>query len=169
MISDFSFDSSHTKFNSPVAPDFARPLGLQLPIVVPSALLNLTGVGDSLHAFVNHFAPLALTWVFEKDPVRGGKRVTGVVSSDRETGGVWSFVALERASTGAHRHNAGGPYGECVITLAGELQDELDDGNAITLRRGAVMFHAADTAHNAKARRYWAGITHQPRGITRTP
>ena len=50
-----------------------------------------------------------------------------------------------------------------------ELQDELDDGSAVTLRRGAVMFHAADTTHNAKARRYWAGLTHQPRGITLTP
>jgi hypothetical protein len=168
MISDFSFDSSVSKFDSSVAPDFEKPLGLQLPIRVPTALLNLSRVGESLHAFVNHFAPLALTWVFEKDSVRGGKRVTGVVSTDRQTGGVWSFVALERASTGSHRHNSGGLYGELLITLAGELQDEMDDGTAVTLNRGAVLFHAADTAHNAKARRYWAGITHQPRGVTRT-
>jgi hypothetical protein len=167
MISDFSFDSS-SKFDPRVAPDFNRPLGLQLPVVVPSALLNLSGVAENLHAFVNHFAPLALTWVFEKDPARGGKRVTGVLSSDHETGGVWSFVALERASTGRHQHNGGGIYGECVITLAGELQDELDDGTAVALRRGAVMFHAPDTTHDAKARRFWAGITHQPRGVTRT-
>jgi hypothetical protein len=169
MISDFSFDySSVGKSGVTQTPsvEVESPLGLQLPLLLPGGLLNLTGVAPNLAAFLEHFAPLQLAWKIEGDEARGGVRVTGVLQTDSKTGAIWALSVLERAGTGRHRHNDGGAYGECVITLAGELDDILDDGTAVKLRTGGVMFHAANTIHEPSAECYWAGLYHQPRGCT---
>jgi hypothetical protein len=168
MISDFSFESPILFQNGSAHPWPVkdRPTGLQLPVAIPDPLLNLRGVPANLKATIEHFAPLQLTWVIEADGGSGGARGTAVLETDSATGAVWALSVLQRASTGRHRHNDGGSYGECVITLAGELDDVLDDGTAVRLRSGAVMFHAGKTVHEATADCYWAGIYHQPRGCT---
>ncbi len=169
MISDFSFEYSivgRSGVTQPAPVQIENPVALQLPLLLPEQLLNLRGVAENLEAFLEHFAPLQLAWEFEGDNVRGGIRVTGVLDADSRTGGIWALCVLERAGTGRHLHHAGGAYGECVITLAGELDDILDDGTAVKLRTGAVMFHAVNTIHEASAVSYWAGLYHQPRGST---
>lgn len=169
MISDFSFENfivgqSGASQSAPVQGE--SPMALQLPLLLPEQLLNLRGVAENMEAFFDHFSPLHLSWEIEGDRLRGGIRATAVLEADPRTGGVWALCVLERASTGRHRHRAGGAYGECVITLAGELDDVLDDGTAVKLRTGAVMFHAVDTIHEASTVSYWAGLYHQPHGST---
>lgn len=167
MISDFSFENfivgqSGASQSAPVQNE--NSVALQLPLLLPEQLLNLRGVAESMEGFLDHFAPLHLTWEIEGDRLRGGIRATAVLEQDARTGGIWALCVLERASTGRHLHRAGGAYGECVITLAGELDDILDDGTPVKLRTGAVMFHAVDTIHEASAVSYWAGLYHQPSG-----
>jgi quercetin dioxygenase-like cupin family protein len=99
----------------------------------------------------------------------GGSRATATLKAFAgPEGGIWNLIALEAASTGLHQHQPGAAvYGECVITLAGELDDEYDDGTPIRLRTGDVMFHAPGTIHEATAERFWLGIIHQPEGCIR--
>jgi quercetin dioxygenase-like cupin family protein len=172
MISDFSFESPIVLKRSvaqrpPI--EIENPLGLELPLFVPGQLLNLIGVDLNLRAFLAHFAPLQLKWNHEVDKARGGVRVTGLLETSPDTGAIWALTVLEGAGTGKHRHNEGGPYGEFVVTLAGELDDILDDGTAVKLLTGDVMFHAVNTIHEARAEGYWAGLYHQPRGCTPIP
>jgi hypothetical protein len=169
MISDFRFES-HVVFNSENSaqprPVRTSPMALQLPIAVPGELLNLRAVEENIPAMIAHFSPLDLAWKVEVDRTRGGARATAILEVDAKTGALWMLALLEHAGTGRHSHNDGGPYGECVITLAGELNDILDDGTAVKLCSGAVMFHAPNTVHEASSDRFWAGIYHQPRGCT---
>jgi hypothetical protein len=168
MISDFRFDS-HIQFqNDSALPSSATdsPAALQLPLSLPSELLNLRGVTETIESMIEHFSALDLAWSLEVDGIYGGSRATALLDIDETTGGQWVLALLEHASTGRHSHNAGGAYGECVITLAGELEDMLDDGTAVKLCRGAVMFHAPNTVHEATSHRFWAGLYHQPRGCT---
>jgi hypothetical protein len=169
MISDFRFES-HIVFNpeNSVQPRLSResPIALQLPLSVPGELLDLRAVEESIAATIAHFSPLDLAWTVEVDRTRGGARASAILETDANTGALWMLVILEQAGTGRHSHNEGGPYGECVITLAGELSDILDDGTAVKLCTGAVMFHAPNTVHEASSDRFWAGLYHQPRGCT---
>jgi hypothetical protein len=166
MISDFSFESplSFGTDNTQTRQPIHICSGLQLPLSIPGELLNLEGVAANVPATIEHFAMLELRWVVEKIS-GGGSRATAVLAADAQSCGVWALTVLERAGTGLHQHNEGGVYGECVITLAGELEDVLDDGTAVKLNRGAVMFHAPTTIHEAKAK-FWVGLYHQPRGCT---
>jgi hypothetical protein len=166
MISEFSFESplSFGTNNTPTRQPVQIGSGLQLPLAIPGELLNLEEVAANLIATIEHFATLELMWVVEKNR-DGGSRATAVLTADPLTRGVWALIVLEDASTGRHQHNEGGVYGECVITLAGELDDVLDDGTAVKLGRGAVMFHAPTTVHEATAK-FWVGLYHQPRGCT---
>jgi hypothetical protein len=168
MISDFSFESHilFKKDGEQPRPAVFTDAALQLPLSVPSELFDLRGVAENIAATVKHFSCLGLLWTIEVDRRRGGARGTAVLETDEVTGAIWVLAVLERAGTGRHSHNDGGPYGECVITLAGELDDVLDDGTAVKLRSGAVMFHAPNTVHEATSDRFWAGIYHQPRGCT---
>ena len=167
MISNFSFESpvefKNTITTTPsVGANSAA--GLQLPLAVPGNILDLEGVDSSLSALLEHFAPLGLQWYPELDDVRGGMRITGILDENNATGGVWALVILECASIAKHCHNAGGAYGECSITLAGELDDFLDDGTPVKLCSGAVMFHAVNTIHEPSTERFWVGLCHQPTG-----
>ena len=169
MISDFSFEPSVVVSPETMpapAIDAVRPLGLQLPLTFPDDILNLGGMALSIEACLAHFAPLQLEWNFDHDPDGEGMRGLAVFDLNRETGGIWGLMVLDRTATGLHRHNGGGAYGECVITLAGELEDTLDNGSPVLLQTGAVMFHAADTTHEARTTRFWVGLYHQPRGCT---
>jgi hypothetical protein len=166
MISDFSF-GSFVVSNSPSAPrkvSDSAGLRLELPLWLPGSLLNLSQVEASVEGFVEHFASLHLGWRYRKDSHGGGLCATGLLQADCRTGEIWGLIAMQRSTTGWHRHLAGGPYGECVMTLAGELFDSLDNGVPVRLATGAVMFHAPNTIHEAVAETYWAGIYHQPRG-----
>jgi len=169
MISNFTFDYSTLVKCAEMArysADAENPLGLRLPIRFTTGLLNLKDVGPHLSAVQAHFASLNLDWWTELDRRRGGVRAVALLDFELGTGGVWALAVLERTDTGRHRHTEGGPYGECVITLSGELEDTLDDGNPVTLDSGAVMFHEGGTIHTANAPRFWAGLYHQPRGCT---
>lgn len=167
MISEFSFESP-LSFKTDRA-QTRQPIqicsGLQLPLAIPGELLNLDDVAANVTATIEHFATLKLMWVVQKIP-GGGSRATAVLAGDPVTHGIWALIALENAGTGLHQHNEGGIYGECVITLAGELDDVLDNGTAVKLGRGAVMFHAPATTHEATAEKFWVGLYHQPRGCT---
>jgi hypothetical protein len=167
MISEFSFESSSsfTEESVQARQPVAIYSGLQLPLTLPGELLNLDGVEETVSATIEHFAGLELLWVIEATS-GGGSRATAVLAADPLTSAVWALIVLENSSTGPHQHNEGGTYGECVITLAGELDDVLDDGTAVKLGRGAVMFHAPSTNHDATAPRFWVGLYHQPRGCT---
>lgn len=167
MISVFSFEPSVIATPEPrSASDTGDPLGLLLPLRFPPGMLCLDQVPASFDAMIKHFAPLGLEWSGETDEVRPGWRFTGVLDRDPDSGGTWAIVVLDDASTGMHLHNPGGVYGECLITLAGELEDVRDDGKRVTLCRGDVMFHAVNTRHDASAPQFWVGLCHQPRGNT---
>ncbi|HTO03687.1 MAG TPA: hypothetical protein VL069_08295 [Opitutus sp.] len=167
MISDFNFESPilFTSGHRGSANSEVRP-SLQLPLSIPNELLNLVGVAETLESAIEHFAPMQLVWVVEADGRLGGARATAMLKEDGATGDTWTILVLAHAGTGRHRHNDGGTYGECVITLAGELDDTLDGGAPVKLKRGAVMFHAGATTHEATANRFWVGLCHQPRGCT---
>ena len=168
MIFDFDFENSGGHGGRSLAGGKGsgpRRLGLQLPLCIPGELLDLRRVESSAGDAMAHFASLQLVWRCDTDFERGGVRCLAVLS-ESATGGIWGILVLENASTGVHQHNHGGAYGECVITLAGELADTLDDGTAVTLRTGDVMFHAQHTIHDAIAERFWVGLFHQPAGST---
>jgi len=169
MISDFSFEPSvatSTEFVPFPPSDTVQPLGLRLPLTFPDDILNLRGVPLTIEACVKHFAPLQFKWQFDCDAGRHGMRALAIFDLNLETGGVWALMLLDRTGTGRHRHNRGGAYGECVITLAGQLEDTLDDASPVVLQTGAVMFHAAGTTHEARTSCFWAGLYHQPCGCT---
>ncbi|MEO7597695.1 MAG: hypothetical protein ABIV50_02100 [Opitutus sp.] len=168
MIFDFDFESSVGQSGGTAADGKMpgrRRLGLQLPLSMPEELFDLSCVEPSAGHAMEHFASLELIWRCNTDAERGGVRCLAVLS-ESERGGVWGVLILEQAGTGIHQHNHGGAYGECVITLAGQLADTLDDGTAITLRTGDVMFHAQRTIHEAIAETFWVGLFHQPAGST---
>ena len=168
MISEFSFEPSFVPSGEALSvTEVDESLGLMIPLHMPHEIIHLKHVPPTVDAMMDHFMPLGLEWHCETDLERGGSRLTGVLNRDRESGGLWTVVILERAGTGKHRHNDGGVYGEFVVTLAGELDDVLDNGKAVTLRRGDVVFHAANTLHEATALQFWVGLCHQPRGSTR--
>lgn len=167
MICDFSFESNALfSVGGATSLTAAHPRpDLQLPLRIPGELLQLGAVAPSLEATIRHFAPLQLIWKINGEP-GAGTRATATLEAHQATGGTWELCVLMDASTRRHRHHAGALYGECVITLAGALNDTLDDGTAVVLRAGTVMFHAADTIHDATADCYWVGIIHQPCGCT---
>lgn len=143
-----------------------RPIKLWLPLDVPSALFDLSDVDHSLKACRVHFGELELDWKYERKGSFGRARSHAVLRFDPTTGDIWTLVVLEAATAGKHIHNRGESYGEFIVTLAGELDDVLDCGGAVTLKAGMVMFHAPETVHEARATRFWVGLIHQPHGCT---
>ncbi|MEO6006249.1 MAG: hypothetical protein ABIZ04_05255 [Opitutus sp.] len=169
MISDFSFGSTVSPLSGSDQPpqlEGRHAFGLQLPLVLPGKLLDLQNLAPNIAACVAHFSALQLDWTYASEKPGPGKRAVALLDADPETGGIWALSVLEGAGTGRHSHHAGGAYGECVITLAGELEDTLDNGKPLVLKTGAVMFHAPDTTHEARTKTFWVGLIHQPRGST---
>lgn len=169
MISNFSFESpvEFKPTNWPSAQAIPpNAVALQVPLEISNDILNLNGIESNVSALLEHFAPLRIAWMPELDEVRGGLRLTGRLESRGSAGSVWILVILECASIARHTHHAGGAYGECIMTLAGELDDIQDDGTEVKLRSGSVIFHAANTTHEPSTERFWVGLCHQPQGST---
>lgn len=97
------------------------------------------------------------------DAPHGGKTAFAITSGNRETGELHVLAVLENAQVPGHEHIAGGPYGELILTIAGELYDMSDEGRHVYLKPGDVLIHAGGTSHMPHAT-FWFGYYHQPRG-----
>ena len=138
---------------------------MSFPIDIP----DMSGMAPTVEAFLALMKPLGLAWRVERNNAFGKARALAVFTLNPQTQEVWAFGALEQATAGKHEHNAGGLYGELVISLAGELNELRDDGTPEKLGPGRVMFHGPNTIHQASADVFWAGLYHQPRGCTPIP
>ena len=99
-------------------------------------------------------------------PGKGRLRHLG---GNKETDEIFVLAALEKASAPAHEHIPGGPYGELIHTLSGELHDYTDDGEKVVLIPGETLMHAGATKHEPWAIGFWLGFYHQPRGQRTLP
>lgn len=110
----------------------------------------------SVEEVIDQLAHLGLLCQMEEEP--GKKRALGVCA----------VATVENWGSPRHEHNAGGLYGELVITLAGALADTSDDGEEVLCVPGTAIYHAGGTIHQPEGD-FWAGIYHQPRGSTPRP
>lgn len=94
----------------------------------------------------------------------GGKTAFTILGGNKETGELHVLAAIEGGAAPRHEHLDGGPYGEMILTIAGELEDLTDDGEPIVLRPGQILMHRGGSVHAPKASRFWLGYYHQPRG-----
>jgi hypothetical protein len=140
------------------------PIGLILPVDFPTEFLDLSRVHPSIKGCLAHFEALGLEWTLKTGGVVGLPCATALASASVAKGENWLLVIAEAGCLGRHLHGPGGLYGEITITLAGELDDQTDDGSAVSLREGEVLFHAPDTVHKPFVRIFWAGLVHQPQG-----
>jgi len=131
----------------------------------PAPLADFTTIAPRVDAMIAHLSPLALNWQIERETPEK-IRAVAVLESEATSGDTWSLVILEKAGLGLHRHNAGGDYGEMVVSLAGELKDISALGHPLKLGASTVAFHGASTRHAPSADVFWLGLFHQPRGIT---
>lgn len=122
--------------------------------VNPSELNNLDAV---LAAF-----PF-LRWKTHTGPDGQGRTAFAILSGNKETGEIWVLAVIEGTNAPEHEHLDGGPYGELIWTLAGELEDVADDGTPVRLGPGSVIVHKGGSAHSPRAT-FWFGGYHQPRG-----
>ena len=135
----------------------------------PAAIFGAANTAKSFDAFLTALGPLGLTWTIERNGAFGGGRAEANFEIDEASGEAWVIAALDSASFSPHRHNSGRSYGELVLTLAGELTDITDAGNAIVLGPGKAMAHGPDTVHSPAATGFWAGLFYRPRGVTAQP
>jgi hypothetical protein len=142
------------------------PISLLLPVDIPSTLFDLSDVALTAKECRQHFGELELEWTVERNGSFGRTRTHSVLSFNPLSGDIWTLVILEAATAGKHKHNEGGPYGEFIVSLAGDLDDLRDDGCPVELKAGMVLFHAANTIHEARATKFWVGLIHQPHGCT---
>jgi hypothetical protein len=154
-----------TSAANPKIVTFVR-LGTLLARWFPSPLPDFTQLAPTVEAALTAFAPLKLAWKIDRDGAAGKVRAVAVLESDPGTGETWLVAALQGATLDRHRHTPGGDYGEMIVTLAGELTDADDDGDATKLGANSVAFHAGATTHQPAAPVFWLGLFHQPRGTT---
>ena len=121
---------------------------------------------STVQEVIDQLAPLGLQWQVEEEP--GRKRALAPLFIDQATREIWAVATVENWGSPRHEHNAGGLYGELVITLAGALADETDDGEPFLCTPGTALFHAGGTIHQPTGE-FRAGIYHQPRGSTPRP
>jgi hypothetical protein len=148
---------AHTAPNAPAQITFT-PVTALLAGKFPADVFSAAQVATSVDTFVAKLAPLGLVWDVEKDGAFGAARAWAVVASDPQSGEAWAIAALDDASLPPHQPNPGGPYGELLFTLVGELID--------TVGAGRIRFHSPDTMSTPRATGFWAGLYHQPRGVT---
>lgn len=160
LRSAVAFTSSITPLNITFTP-VASVLAQKFPAAIFDGATSVTTVDN----FIAQLQILGLSWQIEKNGEFGTARAQAVFDHDTETGEAWVIATMEQAVDAPHRHGAGGPYGELLFTLAGELEDIIA-GNVSTLGVGSVAFHAPETTHMPRARRFWAGLYHRPRGVT---
>jgi hypothetical protein len=132
----------------------------------PTALLQLRPDTRTVQEVIDQLAPLGLPWQVEDEP--GRKRALAPLFVNPTTREIWALATVENWGSPRHEHNAGGAYGELVITLAGALADETDDGQPALCIPGTALYHAGGTIHQPQGE-FWAGIYHQPRGSTPRP
>ena len=132
----------------------------------PTALLQLRADTRTVQEVIDQLSPLGLQWQVEEEPTR--KRALAPLYVDPATREIWAVATVENWGSPRHEHNPGGPYGELVITLAGALADETDDGKPALCTPGTALYHARGTIHQPEGE-FWAGIYHQPRGSTPRP
>jgi hypothetical protein len=132
----------------------------------PTALLQLRADTGTVQEVIDQLAPLGLHWQVEEEPTR--KRALAPLYVNPATREIWAVATVENWGSPRHEHNPGGPYGELVITLAGALADETDDGEPALCTPGTALYHAGGTIHQPEGE-FWAGIYHQPRGSTPRP
>jgi hypothetical protein len=132
----------------------------------PQALLELRSGTRTVQEVIDQLAPLGLPWRVEEES--GRKRALAPLYVDSATREIWALATVENWGSPRHEHNAGGLYGELVITLAGALADETDDGVQVLCVPGTALYHADGTIHEPQGE-FWAGIYHQPRGSTPRP
>lgn len=132
----------------------------------PTALLQLRTDTRTVQEVIDQLAPLGLQWQVEEEPTR--KRALAPLYVNPATREIWAVATVENWGSPRHEHNPGGPYGELVITLAGALADETDDGEPALCVPGTALYHAGGTIHQPQGE-FWAGIYHQPRGSTPRP
>ncbi len=106
-----------------------------------------------------------------QDAEDGGKMAFAVISGNKATGEIHVLAALEDAAAPRHEHLEGGPYGELILGIAGQLWDEADDGQSVFLNSGDILIHGGGTIHaprpaqRSMRNRFWFGYYHQPRGF----
>jgi hypothetical protein len=132
----------------------------------PQALLELRSGTRTVQEVIDQLAPLGLPWRVEEET--GRRRALAPLYVDSATREIWALATVENWGSPRHEHNAGGLYGELVITLAGALADETDDGVPVLCVPGTALYHAGGTIHEPQGE-FWAGIYHQPRGSTPRP
>lgn len=132
----------------------------------PTALLQLRADTRTVREVIDQLSPLRLQWQVEEEPTR--KRALAPLYVNPATREIWAVATVENWGSPRHEHNPGGPYGELVITLAGALADETDDGQPALCVPGTALYHAGGTIHQPQGE-FWAGIYHQPRGSTPRP
>ena len=132
----------------------------------PTALLQLRADTRTPQEVIDQLSPLGLQWQVEEEPTR--KRALAPLYVNPATREIWAVATVENWGSPRHEHNPGGPYGELVITLAGALADETDDGEPFLCTPGTALYHAGGTIHQPEGE-FWAGIYHQPRGSTPRP
>lgn len=98
------------------------------------------------------------------DAPGGGKTAFTVIGGNKETGELHVFAAIEGGDAPEHEHIDGGPYGELILTIAGELHDHTDEGEPVVLRPGQVLMHRGGSIHVPRAPQFWFGYYHQPKG-----
>jgi hypothetical protein len=138
------------------------------PTVFPTELFQLTGNVCTVQEVLDQLAPLNLKWQVENDPENNRRRAIAPLYIDPVSKEIWAVATVERWSSPRHLHNAGGIYGELVITLAGSLDDITDGGQPVKCVPGTAIWHAGNTVHQATGD-FWAGIYHQPRGSSPRP
>jgi hypothetical protein len=130
---------------------------------IPASLWDMSKVAPTVDAALAHFAALNLTWTTQRDAASA--RAFSVLQQNAATGEQWTLWALERSKVDRHRHNAGGDYGEMIITLGGQLSDINDSGQIPKLVADSVAFRGTTLDHQPTAD-FWVGVFHQPRGVT---
>ncbi len=132
----------------------------------PMAWFELRAGTRSIREVMDQLAPLGLQWQVEEGS--GRRRALAPLHVDPATREIWALATIESWGSPRHEHNAGGLYGELVITLAGALADATDEGEPVLCVPGTAIYHAGGTIHQPEGE-FWAGIYHQPRGSTPRP
>jgi hypothetical protein len=139
-----------------------------MSVPFPPQIFELAADTRTVADVIRKLEPLGLHWRVEKQPERHRVRALAPLYHDPASGEIWAVAAVENWGSPRHEHNSGGPYGELVISLAGALADDTDDGKPVSCVPGTALWHAGGTVHQAKGV-FWAGIYHQPRGSTPRP
>lgn len=129
----------------------------------------LVSINSALASFAGHHLE-GLKWkVEEVEGLDGGigRIAFAVIGGNKSTGEIHVLAALENAAAPHHKHgppSLGNQYGELIISIAGELEDEDDATKPVMLGPGMHLVHAPGTHHRPRAPRFALVYYHQPHG-----